>query len=126
MTNNSKEINMKNSEKNILKIATNKGKEQIDKAGIVCCKQFSFGTSVSLHNGKHLLLQESIAELRTVLDSESFFVVDEDTLINLKYVDAVLPNYLVMSTGEQFGVTERQRNAFFKRVNKFFELEYNS
>ena len=126
MTNKSKEIDMKNSEKNILKIATNRGNEQIDKEGIVCCKQFSFGTSVSLRNGTHMLLQESIAELRTVLDSETFFLVDEDTLINLKYVDAVLSNYIVMSTGEQFGVTESKRNAFFKRVNKFFELEYNN
>jgi len=117
---------MKNDDKNILKIATSKGKEQIDKERIVCCKQFSFGTSISLHDGSHLLLQESIAELRTVLDSETFFVVDEDTLINLKYVDAVLPHYLVMSTGEQIIVTERQRNAFFKRVDKFFELEYSS
>lgn len=117
---------MKNNDKNILKIATNKGNEQIDKEGIVCCRQFSFGTSISLQSGAHLLLQESIAELRTVLNGENFFVVDEDTLINLKYLDAVLPNHLVMSTGEQFVITERQRNAFFKRINKFYELEYNN
>jgi len=117
---------MKKNGKNTIKIATNKGEKRIDKEDVVSCKQFSFGTSVHLHNRKHLLLQESIAELRTVLDSETFFVVNENILINLKYVDAVLPNHLLMSTGEQFNLTEQRRIAFFKRVNKFFELEYNS
>ena len=46
----------------------------------------------------------------------------ENTLINLKYVDAVLPNYLVMINGEHFNLTGRRRNAFFERINKFFEL----
>ena len=117
---------MKNYRKNIIKIATHRGEERIDKESVVSCKQFSFGTSIYLHSGTHLLLKESIAELRTILDSETFFVVSENILINLKYVDAVLPNHLVMSTGEQFNITEGRRNAFLKRVNKFFELEYNS
>lgn len=117
---------MKDTDENMLKIATNKGEERIEKESVVSCKQFSFGTSIYLRSGTHLLLQESIAELRTVLDSENFFVVSENILINLKYVDAVLPNHLVMSTGQQFNITERRRNAFFKRVDKFFELEYGS
>jgi len=117
---------MKNNGKNIFKIATNNGEERIDKESVVSCKQFSFGTSVYLYSGSHLLLQESIAELKTLLNSETFFVIDENILINLKYVDAVLLNYLVMSNGEQFIITERQRNAFFKRVGQFFELEYDN
>ena len=117
---------MKDTGENLLKIATNKGEEKIDRENIVCCKQFTFGTSIYLNNGVHFLMQENVAELRSVLDSDNFFIVDENTLINLKYVDAVLPNYLVMINGEHFNLTGRRRNAFFERINKFFELEYNS
>lgn len=118
-------MNMKNIKKDILRVATNRGSKEILKNTIVSCKQFSFGSAIYLNDGTHFLMKERIPELRTILVSERFFIVDEDTMINIKYVDAIMPNYLLMSNGERFMLSGQRRKAFFERINKFFELDYN-
>jgi hypothetical protein len=108
-----------------LKVATHKGERTILKNNIVSCKQFSFGSAIYLDDGTHFLMKERIGELISILNSERFFIIDEDTMINIKYVDAILPNYLLMSNGERFLLSGSRRKAFFDRINQFFELDYN-
>jgi len=108
-----------------LKVATNKGEKIISKNNIVSCKQFSFGSAIYLKEGTHFLMKERIVELKSILNSERFFIIDDDTMINIKFVDAILPNYLLMSNGERFMLSGRRRKAFFNLLKRFFELDYD-
>ena len=115
---------MQTTQKKYLRVTTSKGERVVEKMEIVCCKQFTFGTSIHLKNGDHYLMREDIPQLRMILEGDNFFVVNDKVLINLKFVDAVFPDYLLMRNGEHFNITNQRKQDFFNRVNKYFELDY--
>ena len=72
----------KTKSRDTITISANVGREKIIKDQIVSCKEYVFGTQVYLKNNAHYLLQESIKELRTIMNADHFYVLDKNTLIN--------------------------------------------
>jgi DNA-binding LytR/AlgR family response regulator len=98
------------------------GRGHIPKSDIICCKAYSVGTLVCLRDETHHLLKENIDELRTMLDSENFFIIDKYTLINVDYIESIFPRAVGLKNGEEYPIGQRKKKALFNRIKKVYDM----
>jgi len=108
--------------KETITISTNLGREKIHKQQIISCKEYIYGTLVYLEDNSHYLLKEDIPELKTILDEDDFFVLNELTLVNLRFVEAIFKRKVLMKNGQKYNIDPRRKKELLKRIEKFYVL----
>ncbi|MFP4526470.1 MAG: LytTR family transcriptional regulator DNA-binding domain-containing protein [Bacteroidales bacterium] len=109
---------------NTIIISTKYGRKSIEKKNIICCNSFSIGTLVSLKEDSHLLLKESVAELKAHLQGTEFFLVDQYHLINLRYIDAIFSNRIILVNGEKCYIDQKKKEELFMQIEEYYAMQY--
>ncbi|MFO8235674.1 MAG: hypothetical protein R6U04_09755 [Bacteroidales bacterium] len=105
-------------------ISSQYGRKEIGKQKIIYCRSFSVGTLVYLKDGSHLLLKESIHVLKSYLQESEFFLVDEYHLINIRYIDAIFSNRILLVNGGKCNIEAKRRKELFTRIEHFYAMQY--
>lgn len=109
---------------NTIIISTKYGRKSIEKKNIICCSSFSIGTLVSLKNDSHILLKESVDELKAHLQGSEFFLVDRYHLINIRYIDAIFSNSIVLVNGEECSIGQEKKEELFMQIEEYYAMQY--
>ena len=85
----------------------------------VIFEKFKHNIEISVNNGEVIVIRKTLDELMKMIDNDAFVYAHKSAVVNLKYVDKIIPTDMILETGQKIPISRRNYQSIKLAFSKY-------